>query len=161
MHNDELMHYGVPGMRWGVRRATKKLSNSKSTREDKVKAVGSLQKHKTKAQNKVNKLAKQRTKLERNYEKFESRGEARAANLEARAARKRLRAYSPFTSSSKAAQLNYQATRMEAKAKSIAKQGAMYRKQIHANKKMTEAFNKGISEIDQVLAKQGRKYING
>jgi hypothetical protein len=33
MRQNELQHYGVPGMRWGIRRASKKLSSSSSTDE--------------------------------------------------------------------------------------------------------------------------------
>lgn len=54
--NNELYHYGVRGMKWGVRKATKTLSSSKSTVEQREKAISSLQKHKIKASAKVAKL---------------------------------------------------------------------------------------------------------
>ena len=57
----ELMHYGVPGMKWGVRRATKRLSKA-TTKEQRDKAVGKLETHRAKASAKIEKLNKKRPK---------------------------------------------------------------------------------------------------
>ena len=64
-NNNELYHYGVRGMKWGIRKATKTLSSSKSTVEQREKAISSLQKHKRKASAKVAKLEKKHPQLEK------------------------------------------------------------------------------------------------
>ena len=52
-NQEYLQHYGVRGMRWGIRRASKTLSKSSSTSEQREKAISSLQKHRAKATKKV------------------------------------------------------------------------------------------------------------
>ena len=47
-NTDELYHYGIPGMRWGIRRAQKILGSSDASVDKKKKAVQSLQKHQIK-----------------------------------------------------------------------------------------------------------------
>ena len=58
---DELLHYGVPGMKWGVRRARAAMAKA-STKEDRQKASAKLQGHMTKASKKLDKL---NTKVEK------------------------------------------------------------------------------------------------
>lgn len=47
-NQNELMHYGVLGMKWGVKRGTRQLSKA-TTPKQKQKSVATLEKHKGKA----------------------------------------------------------------------------------------------------------------
>jgi hypothetical protein len=59
---DELQHYGVIGMKWGVRRASRKYAKA-DTAEKKQKAADKLNKHMDKASKKLNKYNTKGQKL--------------------------------------------------------------------------------------------------
>lgn len=158
--NDEFQHYGVKGMRWGVRRATKQLSKS-NTSEQRDKAVSKLQKHRAKASKEVAKLEKKHTKLQKTVEEKIVRNETAAAKLSSKAASKRNRAYGMFVSQDKSDKLIFEANKLQARADSLAAKSKKAKAELTRNETLQAAFKKGINDIDQVLANKGRKYING
>lgn len=158
--NEELQHYGVRGMRWGVRRASKQLSSA-TTKEQHDKAVSSLQKHKTKASNEVAKLEKKRPKLEKKVEKQIVKNDIKAVKLADKAATKRKKAYGLLTSKKRSEKLIYKADKLQAKSDYLAVKSKKAKAKLARNETMQAAFKKGINEIDQTLVDKGRKFING
>lgn len=158
--NEELQHYGVQGMRWGVRRATKQLSKA-TTEKQHDKAVAKLQKHKAKASKQVAKLEKKHPKLEKKVEQKILENDVEAARLADKASVKRNKAYGRFTSQKRAEKLLYKADKLQAQADYLAVKSKKAKAELAQNETMQAAFKKGINEIDQTLAKKGRKYING
>lgn len=71
--DDDMKHYGVIGMKWGVRRANKLYSTS-SNSTNRGKAKAKLDKHMAKADKKLNKLdnkiSKKYSKAEKAYNKY-------------------------------------------------------------------------------------------
>lgn len=171
---DELYHYGVKGMRWGVRRATKKLSRA-TNQKDYDSAVSSLNKHRVKASSKLQKLQKQRPKLDDTLRKSTAKDVAKASKLESKAskldmkiAKNQKKASGFFTSQSNAEKLLAKNTVMKNKSDMLHakanKMKANYEKakaKVEANESMRRAFQQGINDIDMALLDAGRKYIKG
>lgn len=156
--DDELYHYGVKGMRWGVRRNTKRLNSSDSKKRE--KAVAALEKHRQKGTAKVEKLKKKGVKLEEKYEQSFVKTNARAAKLKSKAARKRRKAvYSTFMTTSRRESLMYDAKFLEIKANDLIAKTNEAKAKIDRNTMMIGQFDRELRNIDQALINRGKEYL--
>lgn len=158
MDSETLQHYGVKGMKWGVIRAKKRVDKA-TTKEGLNKATSSLQKHRTKAVAKIEKLEKKGVKLQKEHDKRMTSDAIRAAKLDDKATKKLVKANKWYTSEKKAMKLESEARRLEVKAKSLSANVKLARAKLEKNKVMIDMFNCGIKDIDDTLIEVGKKYI--
>ncbi len=158
--NDELYHYGVKGMRWGVRRAKKELheANREGRKGGHNHAVAVLSTHRDKINKKLSKLDKKSEKLETKRYKQATDSATKIAKLERKAAKLRKKAGKAFYTSTsnkrlhKAAKLDYKISKLkEAAAKTQAK--------IEKNERLKDAFKKGLDEINDELITKGQDFL--
>lgn len=157
--SEELMHYGVKGMRWGVRRNTRLLSSSNSAKRE--KAVAKLQKHRDKGSAAIAKLQKKGVKLEKKQEKRIIKDETKAAKINQKAAKLERKAYGRFTSDDKAMERLQKSEFLKSKANALTARANSAKAKVNKNKAMISAFEREVNNIDKAMAENGRKYING
>lgn len=169
----ELYHYGVKGMRWGVRRAQKALSKSTFDNEAN-RAFSKLQKHRAKGSAELATLKKQREKLDSKLVKSSKKDaekanklERKASGLDRKAAKKMRKAGRVFTSAEKSVKLTAEANKLKAKSDVLkAKASTMQAKykqakqKVETNERMQKAFQMEIDKIDATFAQYGRSYLD-
>jgi predicted RNase H-like nuclease (RuvC/YqgF family) len=147
-------------MKWGIRRATRQLQKA-TTREERDKAIATLNKHRSKASNKIDKLNAKRPKLEKAYTKAITKMDPKIAKLERKKFKLQRRAAGVFTSDRKAAKLATKVNAMDMKIQGLKAKSDTAKAAMAKNDRMKSLFTKGISDIDSALASVGKKYING
>lgn len=167
---DELYHYGVKGMKWGVRRAQKALSKSSSSK-DSDRALSKLQKHRNKGGAELAKLKKKHDKLEvdlagsskKDAEKAAAL-ERKASKLDRKAAKKRKKAGSILTSASKSTKLSYQADYLKSKSDMLKSKASTMRatyernkQRLESNERMQKLFQTEINKIDMTFAQYNKE----
>ena len=173
VENDELCHYGVKGMKWGIRRAQKQLRKA-SDGSAENRAFSKLQKHRAKGSAKLTKLEKTHKKLESNLLTSSKKDAEKAAKLESKAGKYDMKAYKKlrragglFTSADKAAELKAEADRLKLKsdllksrASSMRAKYALAKQKVETNERMQKAFRTEIDKIDSIFVDRGRSYLD-
>lgn len=157
--DNELYHYGVRGMKWGVRRATKQLANA-TTSAERDKAIATLNKHKEKATAKSNKLKSQHGSLQKYVDKHIQKTDIKVADMQGRALRARNKAYGMFTSKNRSDKLKYKADKLDARANALKARSDKAKAKLAKNENLTKLFDSGIADIDQALVSAGKRYAS-
>ena len=163
MNENELYHYGVPGMRWGVRRAQHKLSSNERLRSkalsldkkaatlakksEKIHSTQDLERSNraaTKAANYYKKAAKLGKKaLEANNEFARSKYEAKAETAKYKGAKATVDA----NRLSKTTGYGVKAMKYSIKSDAVAKKAAKARMKIANNERYVAKMNRKISSL--------------
>jgi len=159
-YNAEIYHYGVKGMRWGIRRARKQLSKA-TTSEDRDKAINKLNKHRQKASNEITKLDKQKPNLQKSYDRAVTKTDVKIAKMEQKSARLARRATRAFTSKDKAQELMVKSQLMDMKIKELKSYSNSAKANLAKNERMRQMFTEGIDSIDAALVEYGKQRIRG
>lgn len=156
--SDELYHYGVLGMKWGVHRARRKLNNSNATNSDHNKAVKSLRNHRDKITNKISELNKKSDKLKKQQYKIDTKLEPKAAKMERKANKLEKKVLKAKTDE-KAVKLMRKSNVLKLKASKIRNKNAKVKARIENNKKLKLMFAKGLNEVNTELIRNGKDFL--
>ena len=156
---DELYHYGVIGMKWGIHRARKVLSSNNSTSEEKRRAISSLTKHKTKINKKINELNDEKEYLDEKRSKDIKKTQFKENEYRQKANKLRRKKYGIFTSEDKAEMLEFKATKLDIKADKLKRKIEETKIELEKNQEMQKVFNSGLNEVDDILRIRGREYL--
>ncbi len=158
--NDELYHYGVKGMRWGIRRAMKELHESNQTgrKGGHNHAVAVLSTHRDKINKKLTSLDKKSEKLEAKRYKQATKIEPKIAKLERKSSKALEKSYKTRSVEKaekyrqKSSALNYKVSKLK---ESVAKTKA----KIEKNERLKQTFKKGLNEINRELVTNGQDFL--
>lgn len=158
--SDELMHYGVKGMKWGVRRAMKELheSNESGRKGAHNHAVAVLSEHRDKINKKLTSLDKKSVTLEKRRYKQATRSAKKIAKLEKKSAKLKYKAGKAFYTSTSNKRL-HKSAKLDVKVAKLKKSVAKTQAKIEKNERLKDMFKKGLNEINHELVTKGQDFL--
>ena len=158
--NNELYHYGVRGMKWGVRRAMKELHESNSTgrKGGHNHAVAVLSSHRDKINKKLTSLDKQSARLEAKRYKQATKNAPKIAKLEKKSSKYKLKAGKSFYTSTSNKRL-HKSAKLDLKASKLKQAAAKTQAKIEKNERLKSIYKKGLSEINHELITKGQDFL--
>lgn len=148
VYSDELCHYGIRGMRWGIRR----YQNPDGTlTEAGRKRVSKLRDSNSRLTGKRDKLTKRMEFQTRKYANSISKANQKAAEL-------RVKEYGLFTTKTRADKLEYKASKLEARAAQKAMKIDRTKARIAKIDALVSKNNRKISELNSAEISKGKDY---
>lgn len=148
VYSDELCHYGIRGMRWGIRR----YQNPDGTlTEAGRKRVSKLHDSNSRLIGRRDKLTKRMEFQTQKYANSISKANQKAAEL-------RLKEYGLFTTKSRADKLEYKASKLEARAAQKAMRIDRTKARIAKIDALVSKNNRKISELNSAEISKGKDY---
>lgn len=157
---DELRHYGVVGMKWGVRRGLSELreSNKTGNKGGHNHAVAVLSGHRDKINKKLATLDKKSDKLESKRYKQATKDATKIAKLERKAEKALMKSYKT-KSVEKAEEYKQKSVAWNYKASKLKQKSAKTQVKIEKNNKLKETFKTKLNEINDELVTKGQDFL--
>lgn len=157
---DELMHYGVKGMKWGVRRGLSELRESKvsGSKGSHNHAVATLSTHRDKINKKLTQLDAKSDRLEKKRYKVATKDDVKIAKYNNKSAKLRRKAGVTYDWD-RERRLTKKANRLDVKVAKLEKNRAKVQAKIEKNERLKKAFNMGLKDINDELVKNGQDFL--
>lgn len=162
LKDDELCHYGVVGMKWGVRRGVKELNRAYSDggvyRGQHNHAVSKLSGHRDKINKKISKLEKKRVSIDNAIYKNETKIAPKVAKLHQKASKLTVKA-DRTSNYNRYEKLHRKANILEYKVSKLESTATKAKAKLAKNQKIQEEFKKGLSTIQKEMIDKGRDFL--
>jgi len=151
-NGDELYHYGVKGMKWGVHRARRAYKKG-----DYNKSLSIVNKHQKKIIKKNTKLDKKYSKLSKIRDKQVLKNDVKVNEYRNKAYKLDDKANGFFTSESKKQKLTSKASELRSQADRLESQSNKTKAEINKNRRLKEIFDSGYKDLEQTKIDIGKK----
>lgn len=160
LNDDELMHYGVLGMKWGVRRNLERLRSADTAglKGEHNTAVSNLSSHRDKINKKLTKLESRGDQLKKKQYKIITKSNVKASKYKAKSSKLRQKAFET-TSEDKYVKSTVKANKLDIKVSKIEKKASKIESKIAKNEKLRKTFDTALKDINKELVDNGRDFL--